>query len=163
MPDAFRRVPPPLADRIAYRCIRPAASQWLIPRTTDVRLTLGRRIASAAHSGDGLALQLDDRSAREVDRVVLATGFDIRADRHPLIGNDLAAALRIRDGAPLLGAGFESSVPGLHFVGAFAAASFGPVMRFVSGTPFAGRALTRHLAEPRARARLRAQPASAPA
>ena len=53
----------------------------------------------------------------------------------------------MRDGAPLLGAGFESSIRGLHFVGAFAAASFGPVMRFVSGTPFTGVALGRHVAQ----------------
>jgi hypothetical protein len=163
MPDAFRRVPTGLGDRIAYRCIRPAASQWLVARTADLPLTLGRRIASAVASGDGLTLRLDDRSVREVDRVVLATGFDIRVDRHPLIGDELAAALRTRDGAPVLAAGFESSVPGLHFVGAFAAASFGPIMRFVSGTPFTARALARHVAEPRTRAQLRTQPASASA
>jgi hypothetical protein len=71
--------------------------------------------------------------------------------------------VRTRAGAPVLGAGFESSVPGLHFVGAFSAASFGPVMRFVSGTPFTGRALARHLAPTRRSASPRAQPASAPA
>jgi FAD-dependent urate hydroxylase len=54
-------------------------------------------------------------------------------------------------------------VPGLHFVGAFAAASFGPVMRFVSGTPFTGRALARHIARPRRPAPLRTEAASAPA
>jgi hypothetical protein len=37
-------------------------------------------------------------------------------------------------------------VPGLHFVGAPAAWSFGPVMRFVSGTHFAARALARGIA-----------------
>jgi FAD-dependent urate hydroxylase len=149
MPDAFRRLPPGLGDRVAYRCIRPAASGWLVARTARVRLTLARTIVAASVSGDTLRLRVDDGSEREVDRVVLATGFDVRADRHPLLGPDLLAALRMRGGAPLLGAGFESSVPGLHFVGAFSAASFGPVMRFVSGTPFTGRALARHLAPAR--------------
>jgi hypothetical protein len=45
------------------------------------------------------------------------------------------------NGYPELGYGFESSLPGLHFIGAPAAWSFGPLMRFVSGTEFAGRAL----------------------
>jgi FAD-dependent urate hydroxylase len=158
MPDAFRRLPPGLGDRIAYRCIRPAASGWLVARTAGVRLTLARTIVSASMSGDVLRLRVDDGSEREVDRVVLATGFDVRADRHPLLAPELLVFLRTRDGAPVLGPGFESSVPGLHFVGAFSAASFGPVMRFVSGTPFTGRALARHLAPAR-----RTGPAPAPA
>jgi cation diffusion facilitator CzcD-associated flavoprotein CzcO len=163
MPNAFSRVPPGLGDRIAYRCIRPAASAWLIPRTTEVRLTLGRGVESAAAVDDRLRLRLDDGSRREVDRVVLATGFEVRADRHPVLAPNLVSGIRTRDGAPLLGPGFESSVAGLHFIGAFAAASFGPVMRFVSGTPFTGRALAAHVAKARRWARLRAQPASAPA
>jgi hypothetical protein len=163
MPNAFSRVPPGLADRIAYRCIRPAASAWLIPRTAEVRLTLGHSVESAAPVGDRLRLRLDDGSPREVDRVVLATGFEVRADRHPVLAPKLAATIRTREGAPLLGTGYESSVAGLHFIGAFAAASFGPVMRFVSGTPFTGRALAAHVARARRSAHPRAQPASAPA
>jgi hypothetical protein len=50
------------------------------------------------------------------------------------------------DGYPLLGPGFESSLPGLHFLGAPAARSFGPVSRFVSGTPYAAPALARRIA-----------------
>ena len=145
VPDAFRRLPARLGERIAYRCIRPAAAGWLVDRTASLRLTLGRRVTSATPSGEALRLLLDDGSAREVDRLVLATGFEVRADRHPLLGPELRAQLRTRGGAPVLRSGFESSVPGLHFVGAFAAASFGPVMRFVSGTPFTGRALARRL------------------
>ena len=113
--------------------------------------------------GDRLQLRLDDGTTREVDRVVLGTGFHMRADEHPLLGPGLRANLRVRDGAPLLGAGFESSIAGLHFVGAFAAASFGPVMRFVSGTPFTGMALGLHVAHTRPPASLRTRPASAPA
>jgi FAD-dependent urate hydroxylase len=163
LPNAFRRVPPDLGERIAYRCIRPAASAWLIPRTEDVRLTLGRSVSSAEAVGDRLRLRLDDGTGRDVERVVLATGFEVRADRHPLLDPALIAAIRTRDGSPLLGPGFESSVPGLHFVGAFAAASFGPVMRFVSGTPFTARALSAHLRDAHRPGRLRAQPASAAA
>lgn len=163
VPNAFRRVPDGLGDRIAYRCIRPAASGWLVPRTAEVRLTLDRTITDATATGDRLELRLDDRTEREVERVVLATGFDVRVDRHPLLGRELVAGLSTRAGYPLLGPGFESSIPGLHFVGAFAAASFGPVMRFVSGTPFTGRALAGHVAEARQAMPVRTQPASAPA
>ena len=163
IPNAFRHVPARLGDRIAYRCIRPAAAGWLVDRTAPVRITLGRSIVGATAGADGLRLRLDDQTTRAVDRLVLATGFDVRADSHPLLGPELLAALRMRGGAPRLGPGFESSVPGLHFVGAFAAASFGPVMRFVSGTWFTGRALAAHASGERRTARLLAVPAPAPA
>jgi thioredoxin reductase len=159
-PNAFRRVPARLGGRIAYRCIRPAASGWLRERTQAVAVTLGRTVVSATADGDVLRLGLDDHTTREVDRLVLATGFDVRADRHPLLGPELLAQLRTRGGAPLLGPGLESSVPGLHFVGALAAGSFGPVMRFVSGTPFTGRELTEHIARGRRTMPVRTQPAS---
>jgi hypothetical protein len=162
-PDAFRRVPTRLGQRVAYRCIRPAASSWLLPRTAGTRLSLGRVTSSAAVAGGAVHLTLDDGTTREADRVVLATGFELRADSHPLLDPQLTADLRTRAGAPLLSAGFESSVPGLHFVGAFAAASFGPVMRFVSGTPFTGRALGAHVRNSRPPTLVRARPASATA
>ena len=55
-------------------------------------------------------------------------------------------------------------MPGLHFLGAPAAWSFGPTMRFVSGGWYAGRALSRAVASaprtPRpASSRLREGPA----
>ncbi len=45
------------------------------------------------------------------------------------------------DGYPRLAGGFRSSVPGLHFIGATAARSFGPLLYFVAGTEFASREL----------------------
>ena len=44
--------------------------------------------------------------------------------------------------SPKLSSSFSSSVPGLYFVGAPAAASLGPGMRFVSHTGFAAKAIT---------------------
>ena len=49
--------------------------------------------------------------------------------------------------APILTQHFESSVPGLYFIGAAAAASFGPMMRFTFGARYAARRLTRALVE----------------
>jgi hypothetical protein len=44
-------------------------------------------------------------------------------------------------------------VPGLHFLGAPAAASFGPLMRFVSGAGYAARAVAEHHCRAGARGR----------
>jgi hypothetical protein len=58
--------------------------------------------------------------------------------------------LRRTDGFPHLGKGFESSVSGLHFLGAPAAWSYGPLMYFVSGTRFSARNLASYVASNRA-------------
>jgi len=50
--------------------------------------------------------------------------------------------VRRLDGYPQLTTGFRSTVPGLHFIGATASRTFGPLLCFVSGTEFASRHLT---------------------
>ena len=142
-PDWFKRMPRDWQDKIAYRCIRPAASAWLKPRSSKVRITTGRTIVSAVAMGERLALRFDDGDERRVDHVLLATGYRIDVLRHTFLAPELASDIRCVNGYPELGAGLESSVPGLHFLGAPAAWSFGPLMRFVSGTGYTARALTR--------------------
>jgi hypothetical protein len=68
------------------------------------------------------------------------------------------------DGEPQLSRGLQSSVKGLHFVGATAVHSFGPLLRFVWGAGFAARGVTRAVLADRARgpAATTAQPESAP-
>ncbi len=145
MPDVFRRLPRPLQDRLAYRSIRPAVSHWLRPRASRVRVTTGRQVISAAPAGERVAIALDDGTERVVQHVLLATGYRIDVGRHPLLDPKLVRSLRVVGGYPVLRSGFESSVPGLHFLGAPAAWSFGPLVRFVSGTPYSARALTKHV------------------
>jgi cation diffusion facilitator CzcD-associated flavoprotein CzcO len=142
-PDLFKRLPPPLQEIIAYRSIRPAGTGWLVPRLRDVRITAGVRANSAKPTGECVSLDLSDGAKRVVNHVVLATGYQVDVSRYGFLGAGVLQALRLNDGYPELKAGFESSVPGLHFVGAPAAGSFGPLCRFVSGTPFTARALTR--------------------
>jgi len=57
--------------------------------------------------------------------------------------------VRLAEGAPVLSANFESSVPGLYFIGVAAAATFGPVARFVAGAGFTVRRLAPQLARSR--------------
>jgi len=77
------------------------------------------------------------------DHVLLGTGFRIDVSQLELLSPELVAGLSLVDGYPVLDKGFQSSVPGLHFVGAPAAWSFGPLMRFVAGTGFTARVLAR--------------------
>ena len=106
-------------------------------------ITTGRAIVSAKPMGDGLSITSDDGSKRIVDHVMSATGYRIDISRYDFLPSELIAAIRCRQGYPELLAGMESSVPGLHFLGAPAALSLGPLMRFVSGTAYAAQALKR--------------------
>lgn len=145
LPDLFRRLPRRLQDPIAYRSIRPAASAWVRPRIGAVRITTGERVIGAEADGEQVAVTLASGERRRVDHVLLATGYRIDITQYGLLGPDLRGLARCAAGYPVLGDGFESSVPGLHFLGAPAAWSFGPLMRFVAGTGYTGRALARTL------------------
>jgi FAD-dependent urate hydroxylase len=144
-PELFQRLPRHWQDRIACRCIRPAGAAWLRPRLTNVRMTIGRRVVSATPAGAGMELLLDDGTRRSVDHVILGTGYRINVKAYPFLGPQLAQSIDTVQGYPELSAGFESSVSGLHFLGAPAARSFGPLMRFVTGTSYAAPALAKHL------------------
>ena len=144
-PSLFSRLPRRLQTRMARRAIRPAGADWLPQRTGSVHMTTGRAIIEAAPLQNGLRLRLDDGGVREADHLLLATGFRVDVSRYAFLASTLLDGLRRVDGYPVLGRGLESSIPGLHFVGAPAAWSFGPLMRFVSGTWFSGRVLARFL------------------
>jgi Pyridine nucleotide-disulphide oxidoreductase len=141
-PDLFRRLPQQLGDRIAERGIRPAAAGWLRQRLVDVPITTGRFVTGAEQAGQRLRVTLDDQSTREVDHILLATGYRVDITKYPWIEPELVNSVLTINGSPILSSGFETSVPGLHFLGAPAAESFGPLMRFVAGTGYAARALT---------------------
>jgi FAD-dependent urate hydroxylase len=145
-PPLFTLLPRESQDRIARRCIRPAGSHWLRTRLEPATLTLGRSVRHARAVDGRVELSLDDNTVRMVDRVLLGTGFSIDVTRYDMLADDVVAAVRREAGYPVLGRGLESTVEGLHFLGAPAARSFGPIMRFVSGSWFAGRALTARIA-----------------
>ena len=145
-PDVFRAVPESLHPTISYRCIRPAGAGWLRPRLVDVPISCGRSVLDARVDGDRVNLSLNDGATQLVDRVLLGTGFKIDVRRYPFLAPELVADLELAGGYPVLRAGLESSIPGLHFVGAPAAYSFGPVMRFVVGSWYAAPAIARRAA-----------------
>ena len=145
-PDWLRRLPLGLQQKAAERSIRPAGAAWLVPRVEGVRITTGRNVKTAQPEDNQISITLDDGSVREVDHVLLGTGYRVSVSQYAFLSPEITQSLSQVDGYPQLDRGFESSIPGLYFVGAPAAWSFGPLMRFVSGTEFAGRALARAIA-----------------
>jgi hypothetical protein len=142
-PDLFRRLPRRTQTKVAYRSIRPACSHWVRVRLDDVRLHLGTDVTAATPVNDALELTLDGGRPWECDHLLLGTGYRVDVGRYSFLAPELLQSLRRTEGYPVLRRGLESTVPGLHFLGAPAAWSFGPTMRFVSGSWYAGRALAR--------------------
>jgi FAD-dependent urate hydroxylase len=141
-PDVMRVLPRGARGSITNECLVPAGAQWLPERLRDVEITLSRAVLTAREQGGQVQLSLDDGSERRVDHVLLGTGYRVDVGRYPFLSAELTASLRTHAGSPLLSRGLESSIAGLHFVGAPAVESFGPVMRFVVGTAYTGPALT---------------------
>ena len=128
------------------RALRPAGSRWLIDRLKDVPKSTGRQIASATDTGSQVQLTLDDGSTRQVDHVFCGTGYRVNIGQYAFLPEALSSSVRTANGFPLLGSGFESSVPGLHFIGAPSAWTYGPLMYFVAGTDFVAKAIGQHFA-----------------
>jgi len=141
IPDVYRMIPSGYRTSFARRCSPPAGAGWLPERLAEVPLTLGRTIESVRADGERVELRLSGGGTRTVDHVVLGTGFEVDVRRYPFLGDAILSRLRLEAGHPVLGRGLESSVAGLHFVGAPAARSFGPIMRFVVGSWYAAPAV----------------------
>jgi hypothetical protein len=105
----------------------------------------GRAVAEASSSETGVRVVLDDGTVRDPDHVLLGTGYAVDVTQYPFMSPELVRDLDVAGGYPVMSPGFESSVPGLHFVGAAGTLSFGPVMRFVVGTWYAAPALARNI------------------
>lgn len=140
-PPLFGRLPRETQNRIAARCIRPACSHFVRARLDRVRTSVSVTVTEARERGDVVELALSDGTRREVDHVILATGYQVDIRRYAFLDPGLLAGIRQTGGSPVLRRGLETSVPGLHIMGAPAAWSFGPIMRFVSGSWYGGRAV----------------------
>jgi hypothetical protein len=91
-------------------------------------------------------VKLDDGQERVVDHVLLGTGYRVDVSKYDFLAAPLAESIRRFQGYPHLDDGFETSVRGLHILGAPAVWSFGSLMQFVVGTHYASRELLRCLA-----------------
>jgi FAD-dependent urate hydroxylase len=147
-PRLYRRLlPRPLQDGLRDFCRRPAGAYWLRTRLQSIPIKTGCVIASAVATSGRVRLHLDDGAERVVDRLVLGTGYRVDISQYSFLSRNLVTAIQQAGGYPVLNFNLEASVPGLYFVGAPSAWSYGPLMFFVAGADFAARAVTRHIAK----------------
>ncbi|HEV2521212.1 MAG TPA: FAD-dependent oxidoreductase [Candidatus Acidoferrales bacterium] len=145
-PDLTRSFPRPLQDWLRKRSIRPAGAGWLVARLRNVPMKLGHCVLSAVPFGERLRVKLDDGSDRTVDHMFFGTGYRVDVAKYEFFSPQLVHSITCFQGYPRLREGFETSVPGLHILGAPAVWSFGPLMQFVVGTHYSSRTLLRRIA-----------------
>ncbi len=138
---AYRRLPDRLRLAGVQRILGPFGAWWLRDRFDGIDLRLLTKVVGAAPQADGVRLNLDQQGTRsylDVDHVIAATGYRVDVHSLNLLSDELAGSIATLGGSPRLTADFESSVPGLFFSGLASASTFGPMLRFVCGSGFAG-------------------------
>jgi hypothetical protein len=151
MPLVFHAMPQSLRLKAVKSHLGPAPC-WFTKESVVGRLPmrLGTSLVSARAESGGVELtirQQDQSEARtRYDHVIAATGYKVALSRLQFLDSALRSQIHDVAETPILNRHFESSVPGLHFVGLAAANSFGPVQRFAFGAGFAARRVSRYLA-----------------
>ena len=165
-PAAFHRLPEQFRLDAVRRTLGPAPA-WFIKNEVvgKVALHLATNVARVESRGGRISLELVDAGGHaqtlSADHLIAATGYKVDLGRLTFLDSEIQDGIRTVERTPVLSGKFESSVPGLHFIGTAAANSFGPVLRFAFGAGFTARLLSRHLERSAAHGRAHS-PAAAP-
>lgn len=151
LPLVFYAMPKWFRLKIVAKHLGPAATWWTKNQVIGkVNFHLGTRIQKAEFADRRVVLNVIDGAGNQkqisADRVIAATGYRVDLKRLPFLDDKLRHTIRDTEGWPNLSTSFESSAPGLYFVGISSALSFGPMMRFAFGATYTAHKLSRHLA-----------------
>ncbi len=154
LPYLFYYLPQYRKDRYIRNHYNAAASDWLRDRVIGkAHLHEGQKTQSLKEVAGGVDVSLEDGTEFHVDHVMLSTGYEVRLSRLNMVHPALRAQVQTETDIPQLSSSFESSVPGLYFIGLTSLRSFGPLYRFVVGAKASGErvaaAAARHVARVR--------------
>lgn len=150
-PLVFHGMPQNFRLNVVAKHLGPAPG-WFVRDKVVGKIPLheGVRFRGAKVSGSKVYLKITEQGGSEVDlavdHVIGATGFRVSLSRLAFLEEPLQKEIRSVEDTPILSTFFESSVPGLHFVGAASANSFGPLTRFAFGAGFTAKRISKHLA-----------------
>lgn len=151
-PLVFRKMPLQFRLDAVKRVLGPAPGWFVKDQVVGkVPFNLGMTITQANVEKGRVTLQLRDghgvHKVLQADHLIAATGYKVDLRRLTFLDAGIQAAIQSVEQTPVLSSNFESSLPGLYFVGISAANTFGPLLRFAFGTEFTARRLSRHLAK----------------
>jgi thioredoxin reductase len=150
-PGAMHRLPQAWRTRFVKNHLPPEGAWWLRERVENrVPIHTGTTVVEAREAAGRVALRLrnaKDGNERQlvVDHVIAGSGYDIDVERLEFLHPKLRCEIQRLGRAPRLDATFETSVPGLRFIGPASAMSFGPLFRFVVGAEYTARIVSEHL------------------
>lgn len=149
-PSLFHHLPESLRLEVLRRALGPSGGWFIKDKVIGkVPLLLGRTVESTEVQNGKVCLHLRSQDGTKTvitaDHVIAATGYKVDLDRLGFLSASIRSQLKSVVKTPVLSSKFESSLPGLYFVGVSAANSFGPVMRFAYGADFAARTVARAL------------------
>lgn len=150
VPGLFRYLPAAARLRIVHTHLGPAPGWPMRERAEGkIPMILGAHdLKAEAQNGDVVLRYIDSEgrpAEHATEHVIAATGYRADVRRLTYLSAAIQQHLRTLSNAPQLSAHFESSVPGLYFVGLASANSFGPAMRFAFGADYTSRRLSRYL------------------
>lgn len=151
-PHWFRRLPEQLRIDRVRKTLGPAPP-WFTRKQVEgkVPFHLGVQVTRAEVENGKPVLHLVDAENRqsvvEADHIIAATGYKVDLDRMQFLSSSIREGLNTTEKAPALSASFESSIPGLYFIGVSSANTFGPLMRFAFGADYTARYIVRRLAK----------------
>ncbi len=151
-PAAFSYLPAaPRAQLV--KTLFPAKGAWWLRDRVENRfpIHLGATAVAAREVNDRVALKLrltEPATEHEItfDHVIAGSGYVTDVDRIAFLDPKLRTLIRRLHRSPVLNSRFETSVPGLHFIGPTSAMSFGPFFRFVIGAQYTSHVVSAHLA-----------------
>jgi thioredoxin reductase len=150
LPLSVYMLPPERRTRFVKRYLGPASPWWIKDRVLGkVPIHVRREVVEVSNAGQRVQLKMKDGEGSlrnvEVDFVIAGTGYDLNVSRLKFLDPEISARIHRTERAPTLNINFESSVPGLHFIGPLSLMCFGPIFRFVTGAEVTARRLARRL------------------
>jgi FAD-dependent urate hydroxylase len=148
-PYFFHRLPRSVKDRLmrGIASYGPMGAAWLKPRVLGkVLLHELQHVQLVKEVDDGVILTLSNRKPLKADHIILGTGYRADIKNLPMLHAAVLSEVRTYRNAPILNNRFESSAPGLYFVGFSSVSSCGPLYRFVVGTDAAARRVASSIA-----------------
>ena len=79
------------------------------------------------------------------DHIIAATGYRYGCATLPFLSTTIRNRLTLRHDQPVVDHTFQSSLPGLYFIGPITEPLFGPAMKFMIGAHYAAPRLAAHL------------------
>jgi thioredoxin reductase len=146
MPYRFQRLERSKKDQLLAGAgsFGPMGAHWLRDRVVGkFPLHEMQTVQEIKELDGGVQLGLANGQKLTADHIFLGTGYRVDIKKLPMLDPTLVAEVETYQNAPVLNSWFETSVPGLYFVGISSLSSFGPFYRFIVGAKAAAKRVSR--------------------